>query len=136
MTFGRPAMISKSLADAVPLPAIIEPESLSHQTDLASFQPGTPTLIIAFFVHSLQLYSIINDILLELYMADGLGEQKDLQSFAPEQSYQSFDMAAILKLDGDLMMWGRTLPPHLRISRNDSSENRIFWRQAIVCRAR
>jgi hypothetical protein len=136
MTFGRPAMISKSLADAVPLPAMIEPEGLSYQTSLTSFQPGTPTSMIAFFVHSLQLYNIINDILLELYMADDQGEQKDPHGFAPEQSYQSFDMAAILKLDGDLMTWGRTLPPHLCVSRTESSENIIFWRQAIVCRAR
>jgi hypothetical protein len=136
MTFGRPAMISKSLADAVPLPAMIELESLSHQANLNSFQPGTPTLMKAFFVHSLQLYSIINDILLELYMADDQGGQKDPHNLTPEQSYQSFDMVAILKLDGDLMTWGRTLPPHLRISRTESSENKIFWRQAVVCRAR
>jgi hypothetical protein len=136
MTFGRPAMISKSLADAVPLPAIIEPENLSYHTSLNSFQLGTSTSMIAFFVHSLQLYNIINDILLELYMEDDQGEQKDLHGFAPEQSYQSFDMAAILKYDGDLMMWGRTLPPHLCVSHTESSENKIFWRQAIVCRAR
>jgi hypothetical protein len=136
MTFGRPAMISKSLADAVPLPAIIEPESLSYQTNLTSFQPGTPTSMMAFFVHSLQLYSIINDILLELYMADDQGKQKDSHDFALEQPYQPFDMSAILKLDSDLMTWGRTLPPHLRVSCTESSENKIFWRQAIVCRAR
>lgn len=130
-------MISKSLANAVPLPAITEPENLSYQTDLTSFQTGAPTSIFAFFVHSLRLYSIINDILLELYMvADDKGEQGGRHGFDIEQSYQSFDMAAILRLDGDLMAWGRTLPPHLRVSHTDSSENRIFWRQAVVCRAR
>ncbi|KAE9376680.1 hypothetical protein N431DRAFT_400970 [Stipitochalara longipes BDJ] len=136
MTFGRPAMISKSLANAVPLPAIIEPENFSYQTNLTSLQAGTPTSMMAFFVHSLQLYSIINDILLQLYMADDQGKQKDPHGPAPEQSYQSFDMAAILKLDNDLMMWGRSLPPHLRVSCTQSSENRILWRQAVVCRAR
>jgi hypothetical protein len=129
-------MISKSLADAVPLPAMIEPESPSYPTNLTSSQPGTQTAMIAFFVHSLQLYNIINDILLELYMAGDQSEQKDPHAFSPEQSYQSFDMAAILKLDGDLMTWGRTLPPHLCVSRAESSENKISWRQAIVCRAR
>jgi hypothetical protein len=136
MTFGRPAMISKSLADAVPLPTIIEPESLSYQTDFTSSRPETSTSIMAFFVHSLQLYSIINDILLELYIADDQGKQKNPHGSTPEQSYQPFDMAAILKLDSDLMMWGRTLPPYLRVSCTESSENRIFWRQAVVCRAR
>ena len=129
-------MISKSLADAVPLPAISEPESLTYQTNSASSQPGASTSMIAFFVHSLRLYSIINDILLELYMANDQGELKERRGSTPEQSYQSFDMAAILKLDSDLMTWGRTLPPHLRVSRTESSENTIFWRQAVVCRAR
>jgi len=129
-------MISKSLADAVSLPAMIEPESLSNQPNLTGFQPRAPTSMMAFFVHSLQLYNIINDILLELYMADGQSKQKDSHGFSPEQLYQSFDMAAILKLDGDLMTWGRTLPPHLRVSCTESSEDTIFWRQAVVCRAR
>jgi hypothetical protein len=136
MTFGRPAMISKSLADAVPLPTMIELESLSDQTNSISIQPGTPTLMKAFFVHSLRLYSIINDILLELYMSNDQGGQKDPHDLDPEQSYPSFDMVAILKLDRDLMTWGRTLPPHLRISCTESSENKILWRQAVVCRAR
>lgn len=129
-------MISKSLADAVPLPTMIELESLPHQVNASGFQPGTSTLMKAFFVHSLRLYSIINDILLELYMTDDQGGQKGPHDLDPEQSYQSFDMVAILKLDRDLMTWGRTLPPRLRISCTESSENKIFRRQAVVCRAR
>lgn len=129
-------MISKSLADAVPLPVMIEPEIIRETKSSTSFHPGTPTSMMAFFIHSLQLYDIINDILLELYMPDDQGEQKSSQDLVPEQLYGSFDMAAILKLDGDLMKWGRTLPPHLRVSRTESSESRIYWRQAVVCRAR
>lgn len=130
MTFGRPTMIAKSLADAVPLP---ETNNLGNQELQLNNQPSK----VAFFVESLRLYNIMNDILLELYMRSESNSAKDQHSRDTEQSdYESIELVTILKLDHDLMQWGRSLPLHLRISSPESAENTIIQMQSVVCRAR
>jgi len=128
MTFGRPAMISKSSAITVPLPAMIDDEFLSHQ-------PADQPSMIAFFVKTLQLYDIINDLLLTLYMGRDDNGQKDQYDFYFGQT-ESGDIATVYQLDRALMIWGQTLPSHLRLSSLESSRNATFMRQAIVLRAR
>ncbi|KAH8814897.1 fungal-specific transcription factor domain protein [Xylogone sp. PMI_703] len=136
MTFGRPAMISKSLADTVPFPAMIDPEYLPEEASTPGVQPPGRPPMIAFFVKSLHLYEIINDILLELYMNDDQNETKDPDGFPLYKPYESLDLAAILKLDRALMSWGRNLPPHLKLSCPECMSNGMVYRQAVVCRAR
>ena len=131
MTFGRPAMISRSLADAVPLPSMVIPEYLPLDNP-PGMSPSPPVSMIAFFVVSVKLYNIINDILLELYTGNDQARSKDQHSLTSE----SFDLDTVLKLDRALMIWGQTLPTHLRISSPESLENEIFQRQSVVCRAR
>lgn len=136
MTFGRPAMISKTLADAVPLPAMIDPEYLPEDASTPGVQPAGRPAMMAFFVNSLTLYKIINDILLELYMNDDQDDTKDENGLPLYKPYESLDLAAILKLDRALMAWGRNLPSYLKLSSPDSNINGMVYRQAIVCRAR
>ena len=133
MTFGRPAMISKSLADAVPLPETND-ENSPDNTD-QGLQPNNQPSRMAFFVESLRLYDIMNDVLLELYTREN--NIKGRQDTASHRSdYDSVDLATILKLDRALMLWGQSLPPHLRISSPESAQNVTFQMQSIVCRAR
>jgi hypothetical protein len=130
MTFGRPPMIAKSLADAVPLPE-------TNDFEGGELQLNNQQSKMAFFVESLRLYNIMNDILLELYTSFEESSTKDQHSKNNQQSdYESIDMATILKFDHDLMQWGRSLPPHLRISSPESAENITVQMQSVVCRAR
>lgn len=135
MTFGRPAMISKSLSDAVPLPAMIDDDYLPLDSTTPALQPGSIPSTIAFFVRSLNIYDIVNDILATLYNVgedEGQKDQFGLFTCGPDPS--TIDM--VFRLDRALMDWGRTLPPHLRISSYESFANPLFKRQAIICRSR
>lgn len=135
MTFGRPAMISKLLSDEVPLPAMIDDEYLGREANGADKQPEDRPPMMAFFVKSLHLYTIINDILLALYMGHNDGAQKHNHN-PLFQLTESTDIARVFQLDQALMTWGQTLPLHLRISSIESSGNSMVFRQAVVCRAR
>lgn len=128
-------MISKSSAITVPLPAMIDDEFLSHQPGIEAVQPADQPSMIAFFVKTLQLYDIINDLLLTLYMGRDDNGQKDQYDFYFGQT-ESGDIATVYQLDRALMIWGQTLPSHLRLSSLESSRNATFMRQAIVLRAR
>ncbi|KAM3502648.1 hypothetical protein MY10362_004717 [Beauveria mimosiformis] len=68
MTFGRPSMIANWLSDAVPLPLMIDDEFLDTQRQATASRPDGETSRVGFFIFSLELYSIVNDFLLELYM--------------------------------------------------------------------
>jgi hypothetical protein len=91
--------------------------------------------MIAFFVKSLHLYSIINDILLALYMGHDDATQKDSYN-SLFHKMESSDVARVFQLDQALMIWGQILPPHLRLSSLESAQNNTLYRQAVVCRAR
>ena len=132
MTFGRPAMISKSHVDAIPLP---ETNDTDHHA--AVLQQWNQPSRMSFFVESLRLYDIMNDILVELYInAENSVDKKQHGTAFQQQSIESVDLTTILKLDQALMMWGRSLPPHLRISSAESIGSTTFQVQSIVCRAR
>jgi hypothetical protein len=135
MTFGRPAMISKSLSDTVPLPAITDDELLNGHVSTLNTQTDDQPSIMVFFVKSLHLYGIINDILLALYQGHQEAAQKEVHSSLFHQA-ETGDIVRVFRLDQALMKWGRSLPLHLRLSSLDSAQNVSFLRQAVVCRAR
>jgi hypothetical protein len=128
-------MISKSLSDEVPLPAMIDDEFLGRQADGVDIQPEGRPPMMAFYIKSLHLYSIINDILLALYMGHEDATQKDNHNSLSHKTGSS-DVARVIQLDQALMTWGQTLPLHLRLSSLESSQNSTLYRQAVVCRAR
>ncbi|PYH97628.1 hypothetical protein BO71DRAFT_481081 [Aspergillus ellipticus CBS 707.79] len=72
MTFCRPAMISKWLSAAVPLPLMIDDEFLDTQTQGATTRTDGQPCMLPFYISQLQLYGIINDILLELNLPEQL----------------------------------------------------------------
>lgn len=129
MTFGRPAMIAKSFANAVPLPESETPDSVGSDEQ----QQNQPSRI-AFFVESLRLYDIMNDILIELYTNHDHGSSGDAVTRQSDDNF--LNLETILRLDQSLMLWGRSLPPYLRISSFESAQNTTCQMQSIVCRAR
>jgi hypothetical protein len=134
MTFGRPAMISKSLSDAVPLPTAIDDEFICNGVYGPNRQPDGQPSMMAFYVKNLHLYAIINDILLALYV--GQDNRKNDNQHSLFNQAESSDITRVFEIDQALMTWGQTLPLHLRISSLESSRNSTFFRQAVVCRAR
>ena len=135
MTFGRPAMISKASSEAVPLPAAVDEEYILATDDAESAQPADRPSMMAFYAKSLELYEIMNDVLLSLYKplpdegADGIHD-----FFFNHANYEG--ERTIFDLDRSLTRWTLSLPLHLRGASPLVTRNPIFCRQSIVLRAR
>ncbi|KAJ5552045.1 hypothetical protein N7461_006743 [Penicillium sp. DV-2018c] len=135
MTFGRPAMISKASSGAVRLPAAVDDDYIPLESSKEVSQPSNCPSMMAFYAKSLELYEIMNDVLLTLYNPVSDECSEDVHEF-------SFDNATgegertIFQIDRSLTKWTRSLPPHLRGDSSETSANPIFCRQKIVLRAR
>ncbi|KAI0971646.1 C6 transcription factor [Xylaria arbuscula] len=125
MIFGRPSMIPVWLSDTTPLPCMIDDEFLDSQQQPAAIRPDGNYTIVAFFVKSLELYEIVNGVLLNLYMSTETDRHKGDHS-----------VASVLRFDDRLVSWSASLPQHLRYSLAGLSEDPVFRRQQIVLRAR
>ncbi|KAE8140557.1 fungal-specific transcription factor domain-containing protein [Aspergillus pseudotamarii] len=82
MTFGRPAMISKASCESVPLPATVDEEYIPTASGIEATQPADQPSVMAFYAKSLELYEIMNDILLSLY--------KTVPEESPEDMYDLY----------------------------------------------
>lgn len=136
MTYGRPAMIGKRSAAAVPLPAAIDENYLSTDPGRRDSQPEDNPSILDFFIQSLGLYRILNEILLNVYAADPqTGANIDeWECFFPRR-YDEQKSFSFLDLDRALTVWERGLPRHL-IDFNYANSSEIHYRQAVVLRQR
>ena len=112
MTFGRPAMISKASSTSVPLPDAIDEEYIPAASGAQAKQPTDRPSVMAFYAKSLELYEILNDVLLSLY-------NKPISDENPEDMYDFYfdkEIAqgerTIFELDRALTKWTRTLPFH------------------------
>lgn len=129
-------MISKVSTEAVPLPILVDDEFLPKDgVSLDSIQTTQPASLLAFYAKTLELYEIMNDVLLSLYKPISDDSQDDIQDF-----YFSNNTAegehTIFQLDHSLTRWERGIPPHLRPGSAAGAGNPIFFRQGIVLRAR
>lgn len=134
MTLGRPAMVSKSVAEAGPYPSIIDDEFLLDDSNMAFAQPSERPSILLFYIKTLELYAIVDDILTTLYMQNDAiwrGRAKSQRA-----DLENTDMTTVVRLDKGLTDWAKGLPPYLRPSRPESLSNDAIRRQSIVCRAR
>ncbi|KAE8388695.1 hypothetical protein BDV23DRAFT_195028 [Aspergillus alliaceus] len=113
MTFGRPAMITKASCGSVPLPDMVDEEYIPTTSGIEATQPADRPSVMAFYAKSLELYEIMNDILLSLYKP-----------------------RTIFELDQALTKWSRSLPQHLRGSSLSDSTDVVFYHQSVVLRAR
>lgn len=91
---------------------------------------------MAFYAKSLELYEIMNDVLLSLYQPtpDGSGVE-DIHDFY-FSNVGSDGERTVFELDRALTRWACHLPPHLRAHSFDELGDPIFCRQRIVLRAR
>ncbi|KAH6983975.1 C6 transcription factor [Ilyonectria destructans] len=121
ITFGRPSMIADWLCDAVPLPLMIDDEYLDQDVEPAAIRPDGKTTAVAFFVKTLELYSIVNDSLRELYMRPADEACKDHQQ-----------LLSVLKLDNRLVQWAHSIPEQLCYISSKPQEDSAILRQSIV----
>lgn len=135
MTFGRPAMISRVSSEVVPLPLTVDDEFISSKTTSDPSQPGDQPSMMWFYAKTLELYEIMNDVLLNLYKPvfdDHTDEPHDfyLNCVLSEGERTIFD------LDRSLTRWTRGLPRHLGAESSIPQSNPILFRQRIVLHAR
>lgn len=101
MTFGRPLMILHP--SHVKYPQLIDDEYLLDEGE--GSQPASHESRLGFFVETIKLFDILDDILSTVYLKDS---EVDSQ---PGQQNISF---AIMRLNSDLDTFFADLPPHLR----------------------
>ncbi|KAH8678470.1 fungal-specific transcription factor domain-containing protein [Xylariales sp. PMI_506] len=124
LTFGRPSMIARWLPNPVPPPLMIDDEFLDTQKKSAPIRPDGKPALLAFFIKSDELYNIVNDVLLVLYM--NFGESHG-------------NLVSVLQFDDRLVQWAHSLPEQLHYSPQiikENSDGLVFQRQKIVLRAR
>jgi hypothetical protein len=90
---------------------------------------------MSFFGKSLELYEIMNDVLLSLYKPISDEGSDDIHDFYFNNLATEGDRT-IFELDRSLTRWTRSLPLHLREESSSFPGNPIFCRQSIVLRAR
>ena len=137
MTFGRPAMISKVSSGAVPLPLTVDDEFISTASLAEPTQPAERPSMMVFYAKTLELYEIMNDVLLSLYKPVPDDNSDDIHDFYFNNSAGEGERT-IFELDRSLTRWSTSLPAHLRGNSSGSAaqENPIFFRQGIVLHAR
>ncbi|KAJ5378411.1 hypothetical protein N7509_011530 [Penicillium cosmopolitanum] len=135
MTFGRPAMISKISSGDVPLPVLVDDEFIPVNTTAEPTQPTQKISIMAFYAKTLELYEIMNEVLLSLH--------KPISDDGPDETHQFYFNSTnsdgehtIFELDHSLTRWAQTLPAHLRVGSTAAVHNPVFFRQGIVLNAR
>ncbi|KAF7586738.1 hypothetical protein BBP40_008381 [Aspergillus hancockii] len=113
----------------------LDEEYIPTAAGVEATQPADQPSLMAFYAKSLELYEIMNDILLSLY--------KPIPEESPEDMYDFYfnkesseDERTIFELDRALTKWSRNLPPHLRENASAAPDNVVFYHQSVVLRAR
>ena len=134
MTLGRPMMISRGDALAVPFPVAIDDTYLSTVPNQESHQPPDQASDIRFFVCSLTLYVITEEILSTMYSSSAISQCSASSESAPLERLNDIDFNAILRFDRSLLDWEESLPKFLLVSVDTTNDrtNAIFRRQANV----
>lgn len=134
MTYGRPPMINSSVAAAVPRPLAIDEERLARSHNVQSHQSREPS-ILDFFVHTLELYDILYDILVGFYSSSSSSGNISVNQ-AWDKYLRGSD--STLDIERRLVRWESSLPPHLKLTDLDvqTKTNKHFRRQAIILHQR
>lgn len=130
MTFGRPAMITTEAATSVPPPPAHEDISNCGCSG-ATFDQNEVPFDLHFFLESIKLYEILNQILLTLYTPS----PREASADDPYEIYfggsDATKIAAVFELDQKLLRWSRDLPSHLKYDKN-TEKHAVHARQANV----
>jgi hypothetical protein len=131
MTLGLPRVISRADALAVPFPACIDDKYLSQIPDSDNLQPGGIQSQTGFYVQSLKLYVITEEVLSAMYSSEGTKEPAT-------EKLAKIDFNNILKIDASLQNWHASLPGGLQVRRS-VAEGRlapVLSRQANILHLR
>jgi hypothetical protein len=128
-------MISKGSCGSVPLPATVDEEYIASASGAEAIQPADRPSMMAFYAKSLELYEILNDVLLSLYKPIPEESPEDIYDFYFNREPSEGELT-IFELDRALTKWTRSLPAHLRGDPSPVADNIIFYRQCVVLRAR
>ena len=144
MAYGRPFMIP--VTQNLNLPQAIDDELLTSYPNPPATQPPDKPSHMAFFVHTLQLYEIMGEILTTLYSTGTRRLLEDTSGVSDEQQ-RATNLSSIIRLEMALDTWEKGLPWFLRLGTYtrdsaDSPRNQrnktdnILLRQNNVLRAR
>jgi hypothetical protein len=130
MTFGRSLTISRGIASMVPFPSAIDERYLSEVIGKDGLQPPDTPSQIEFFVHTLKLYVILDDILLSLYNPIS-------EATVCYKKLQSWNNNAIFRIETALSRWKRDIPHCLQFEpeNNLATFGPIFNGQSNVLHA-
>ncbi|KAK5203088.1 hypothetical protein LTR47_011092 [Exophiala xenobiotica] len=111
MTFGRPRVITRADALAVPFPASINDEYLSTEPGPDGVQPRGEPSLAEFYIQTLKLYVIQERTLFAMYSNDA-SDVKVTQS--TRESLDNIDFNTILRIEASLKSWDEALPGYLK----------------------
>ena len=140
MTYGRPCMISRAVAESVPRPVPVDAEYIPNGTrsTYSQVRGGTPTRV-DFFLQTLTLYDLLFEILNSFYQSESerFNSLDDVYRHYCLPSSRGLDKTTILDIDQRLIQWSEDLPPHLRMNKDeDDYDNPMFRRQAVILHQR
>ncbi|KAF5007797.1 hypothetical protein FDECE_5921 [Fusarium decemcellulare] len=104
---------------------MLDDEFLDAEIQPAPIRPDGNITIIAFFVKSLELFEIVNDIQYEIHQPPKDANNREINR-----------LISVLQLDNRLVHWAQSLPDHLGYNTIDQEEGLVFRRQRVVLRAR
>jgi hypothetical protein len=138
MTLGLPMVVSRADALAVPLPASIDDIYLSAQPGQDGSQPRDVLPQSQFFIESLRLYRITEEVLSAMYSKEEKIPSGTKPGISAAEKLASFDFNTVLKIEASLQHWHESLPDQLRQKPNSvgSTTDSVVWRQANILHLR
>ncbi|KAJ9666026.1 hypothetical protein H2201_003938 [Coniosporium apollinis] len=125
-------MITSQAAATVPRPVNLD--ELLEQPDPIRHSSAGPLSDLNFFIETLKLYEILNEILLALYTPASPGPPEDTYDFYFGTSSVGIGNS-IFELERKLLRWNQDLPIHLR-HEPGSTKHEIHIRQTNILRLR
>ncbi|GAD96994.1 C6 transcription factor [Paecilomyces variotii No. 5] len=132
MKFGRPPALQVADAQNVPFPAAIDDQYIIQHGTSSLRQPLGRPAIIEFFLRTITLSKVINDILTHLYTP---AVKTDSGPSLLGVSEQSNLLSTVVRLNGELQTWWNDGPQYLR-QQSMEAEGQVFERQRAVLRIR
>jgi hypothetical protein len=135
MALGRPMVLSRADAEAVPLPSGIDDAHLSQVVSMEGVQPPGTTPRASFFVHGMKLVGLLERVLSTFYSTD-LAESRRTGGSSIDR-LESLDFGAIVQIDAAFRKWEEAVPSELRLGDEGIDSNDfVIFRQARVLRLR
>ncbi|KAL1303122.1 hypothetical protein AAFC00_006556 [Neodothiora populina] len=135
MTYGRPAMIDQAAAAKVPMPLALDDEYFIDSPEKQPTRPSNTPMLSDFFIKTLDLYEILNKILVTLYGCDELFPSHECRDDKTGTLNKASGYGILLELDLLLNTWLKSLPTHLDSKRREIEDD-VFQRQANILHSR